>query len=71
MRFERQVVIRNPYTTKLSITAIGLKLLFMFAPVLKDISKGWTLIIIMITASSIYALRHYKEESEKETVENE
>jgi len=25
----------------------------------------------MITASSIYALRHYKEESEKETVENE
>ena len=53
------------------ITAIGLKLLFMFAPVLRDISKGWTLIIIMITASSLYALRHYKEESEKETVENE
>ena len=53
------------------ITAIGLKLLFMFTPVLKDISKGWTLIIIMITASSLYALRHYKEENEKETVENE
>lgn len=61
--------------TEVVVTAIGLKLLFIYAPVLKDISKGWSLIIIMISASSLYAFRHCREtgnrEYKKEIVENE
>ena len=55
---------------------IGMKLAFMYVPVLKEISGGWSMIIIMISASLIYAIIHGKEEhngnyKEKEEEHNE
>ena len=44
------------------LMVIGMKLAFMYVPVLKEISGGWSMIIIMISASLIYAIIHGKEE---------
>ncbi len=44
------------------LMVIGMKLTFMYVPVLKEISGGWSMIIIMISASLIYAIIHGKEE---------
>lgn len=52
------------------LTVILLKLIFMYVPLLKQISGGWTLIIIMILASLIYAFRH-QNNKENEVISNE
>lgn len=42
------------------LTVVALKLVFMCTPLLNQISGGWTLIIIMVMSSLIYAFRHRK-----------
>lgn len=49
------------------LTVIIMKLIFMYTPVLKTISGGWSMVIIMIISSLIYALLHYKD---SENVDN-
>ncbi len=45
------------------IIVIIMKLVFMYTPILKEISGGWSMIIIMIASSLTYALMHYREEN--------
>ena len=44
------------------IYVIAMKLAFMYLPGLNMISSGWAMIIIMISSSLIYAVRHRNEE---------
>ena len=44
---------------------IIMRLLF-YLPILNKLSTGWIMIIIMITASTIYALRHFEEDKVNE-----
>ena len=43
------------------LTVIAIKISFMYTPLLKNISGGWSMIIIMIISSLIYAFLHYKD----------
>lgn len=43
------------------LTVIAIKILFMYTPLLKNISGGWSMVIIMIISSLIYAFLHYKD----------
>lgn len=44
------------------IYVIAMKLAFMYLPGLSMVSSGWAMIIIMISSSLIYAIRHRNEE---------
>lgn len=44
------------------IYVIAMKLAFMYLPGLNMVSSGWAMIIIMISSSLIYAIRHRNEE---------
>ncbi len=44
------------------IYVIAMKLAFMYLPGLNMVSSGWAMIIIMISSSLIYAVRHRNEE---------
>ncbi len=44
------------------IYVIAMKLAFMYLPGLNAVSSGWAMIIIMISSSLIYAIRHRNEE---------
>lgn len=44
------------------IYVIAMKLAFMYLPGLNVVSSGWAMIIIMISSSLIYAVRHRNEE---------
>lgn len=44
------------------IYVITMKLAFMYLPGLNAVSSGWAMIIIMISSSLIYAIRHRNEE---------
>ena len=44
------------------IYVIAMKLAFMYLPGLNMVSSGWAMIIIMISSSVIYAIRHRNEE---------
>ena len=44
------------------IYVIAMKLSFMYLPGLNVVSSGWAMIIIMISSSLIYAVRHRNEE---------
>ena len=44
------------------IYVIAMKLAFMYLPGLNIVSSGWAMIIIMISSSLIYAVRHRNEE---------
>ena len=44
------------------IYVIAAKLAFMYLPILNKVSSGWAMILIMISSSLIYAVRHRKDE---------